>query len=173
MPRILIKGYAKDEYYDETPCYYVDMDTVLAEKCLKRIGTVKGLREADDTVFSLHFWDHRGEWFDLYSLEKLVEADDSLRDEVDRVIEALEAEEIVVLDGSPLAEPFDNAMQDSTFDGGLYIRSECNLMEAMDDRVIWSGLVKHTSIQLETTSLRLDDLGKFANGVKVTPGKEK
>jgi len=167
MPRILIKGYANDEHLGETPCLCLDIDYEMARRWLDRIEKVKAIKASDDDVCSLDFWEYAGEFFDLYSLDSLTrnaspDTEEALRKAIDETVEALEGEEIVTLaEDSPLAGPFNKGMEKSSLDGGLYIRTESDRLEVMEDRAYRCAYVKHTNIRVETVTLTKADLEKY------------
>ncbi len=166
MTKVLIRGYANDEYFDGTPCLCVDLDKELATKWLERIRTVKGLKEADRSVHSLDFWAGEGDFFLMYGLE--TGAPDDLRETVEGIIESLEAEEMVVLDPeSPAYAHVEGRLKERRHEGGARIRTETDLLEVTDTYVVRCGYVKHSNVRLETVGIQLDDLAGFAGGLKV------
>jgi hypothetical protein len=181
MPRILIRGYANSEHYDATPCLCLDVTPELAKQWLARIAVVKGLKDADDSVYSLDYWNCDGEFFDLYALDGLAhhmppDEADALEGPLNDTIEALEGEEMVVLEpGTPLYECIEAQLEHTRVpfrDGdpkGARIRTETDLLEVTDNGVVRCGYVKHTSIRVESTALYADDLGKLAGGLEVKP----
>ncbi len=161
MPKVLIRGFANEEHYDATPCLCVDLTPEMAKQCLDRIKVVAGLKEADDSVYSLDYWNCDGEFFDMYRLDEEVIG-------VNEAVEDLENEEIVTVNpGTPLWDEVTRALKNGRHENGAHIRTETNLLEVTHNGVLRCGYVKHTNIRLESVTLYDNELGKFAGGLEV------
>ena len=166
MPKVLIRGYSDSEYCEvSVPCLCIDMDTERAKVWLDRVILARKISESESELYSLDFWEGAGDFFDILDLDDSVEG-------VEDVIEAIESEEIVVLEpGTPAYAEVESKLVNNKHDGpesGARVRTETDLLEVTADAVVRCGNIKHTSTRLETVRISLDDLAGFAGGLKVT-----
>lgn len=153
MPKFAVSVYGA-ENLDAVPTMLVELDAATCGALVARIAVVKGIREKDDTLYGMDYHDYTGEWFDLYSLDGDLEEVADLQDR-------LASGNIIELKGDLLAH-VEKKCEDSQYDGGAQIRTECNIMTVCHDGVLFTAYPKHTSIRMETSMLSMDLLKQFA-----------
>lgn len=142
-----LRGYG-GEHLDATPILLVGLNTETCAKMLARVGHAKSMREKDDCFSGMDFHDYTGEWFDLYSLDPDLEGVEDFQEVIDR-------DNVVVVDGDLLAHVKAKCV-DSQYDGGAYIRTECNIMAVSHEGVRFKAYPKHTDLHMETSMLYVD-----------------
>lgn len=149
---IALMGHGGDDL-DSTPCLLLEMTDELHKSILSRAEDVAKLTEKYGTsLYALSFFDYSGEWFDLYAL-------DEEREDVDAFQLAIYDQGSVVLEkDDPLLKHILERCENSEYEGGAHIRTECNEMIVVNDRVLFSMILKHTDIRLESTSIEYKDL---------------
>jgi len=156
MPKVLIKCYADADYAERETCLCIDVDSELAKQWITRIETTKMLRENDDNLYSVDYWECHGDFFDLGALDASVKG-------IEEIFEDLE-EDIVVLDpNSPAYVEVSEKMIRCKADGGARTRTETDLLEVAEDHAIRCGYVKHTSIRVESVPITASELRRFVD----------
>jgi hypothetical protein len=142
----------------EQPEYMgIAIDAALAENLLRRIRTVKALREHDRQLYEMVFWDYIGPfWFRRREISQVEEAEDIpltvFHSEWDGGPEGDRGEPygvVAILDGDP--ECLD---EDAVW-------MECVTLNVHADGVHWHGIWKHTSIRIESGELSTALLESF------------
>jgi len=130
-----------------TPTLLLEVDDRLRADVAKRARSAQVMEDAHGTSFNnLTFFDYRGTWFDLYSL-------DEEREEVQEFIEVLEREEYVeVVEGNSVLEHILErcAEEKWSYQGGTQIRSELDQMVVSTESFHFKMNLKHTSFEVES-----------------------
>ena len=153
MEKLLVVRGSADDSLDATPLLALRVDVDMCEEILEKIAKVVVLTSENPSVYVLTYWDYRGDWFDLYSL------DDDSTWEVEGKID-LEGYMLLDLD-SELAKHILDKCGTSQYDGGAFINTDCSTLDVTDCGVHFTASVKHTGLEISGSRLSTDFWGKL------------
>jgi len=111
-----------------------------AEGLLCLIEEAGQMKKAYQEFYGFSLWDSTPDW---------IESKGKVNEETAGLLEDLDINEIAI------QEKID-------IEGAEMSNIECGLIFVQPDEVYWEGIVKHTSIQLETSAILLKDVEKIA-----------
>ena len=111
-----------------------------AESLLCLIEEAGQMKKVYPEFYGITLWDGSADW---------IESKGKVNEETAEILEDLDINEIAI------QEKID-------IEGAKMASVECGTIFVQPDEVYWEGIVKHTSIQLETSALLLKDIEKIA-----------
>ena len=139
-----------DPGIEECPGVLMALDAPTIKTLISRIEMVNTLKQQDPDVFALARHNFSVTIFDRSAVSDFLE-DADLFDE--GVTELTEEQYNIIA-----AEEEKGNTQGFDEDKGASIRAECRQEHYMEDAVYYTAIVKHTSIEMESTSLGLETL---------------
>jgi len=153
MEKLLIVRGSADDSLDATPICALVIDEDMCKEILEKISKVVELTSKDSSVYTITYWDYRGDWFDLYSLDEnhMLEVEGNI-----------DLKEYMLLDlDNELAKHILEKCETSQYDGGAFINTDCSTLDVTDRGVHFTARVKHTGLEISGSRLSTDFWGKL------------